>query len=175
MADPNIIVRPCFQQDLDLVQIIYAHHVMTGTGTFELAPPSLDEITERWSKIVTHGWPFLVATPMHDLTRVLGYAYAGQFRDREAYAKTFEDSIYVAPTSLGRGVGKLLLGGLLSMLEADGVREVLAVIGDSANTPSIALHEKAGFTHVGVLSRVGFKFDRWIDVVLMQRSLNQAA
>jgi len=171
----EIVVRPCFQQDLELVQLIYAHHVMTGTGTFELEPPSLEDMTARWSKIVTHGWPFLVATPAHDLTRVLGYAYAGQFRDREAYAKTFEDSIYVAPTSIGRGVGKVLLNALLGTLQTDGVREVLAVIGDSQNAASIVLHEKAGFRRVGAFSNVGFKFDRWIDVVLMQRSLAQPA
>ena len=167
----DLIIRPCFQQDLELVQLIYAHHVMTGTGSFENEPPSLAEIDARWSKIVTKGWPFLVASPRQDLSRVLGFAYAAQFRERPAYSKTFEDSIYVAPSSMGEGVGSRLLAELLSMLALDGAREVLAVIGDRANVASAKLHAKAGFTHVGVMSNVGFKFDRWLDVVLMQRSL----
>ncbi|HVZ98818.1 MAG TPA: GNAT family N-acetyltransferase [Caulobacterales bacterium] len=171
---PPILVRPCFQQDLEFVQLIYGHHVMTGTGTFELEPPSLEEMTARWSRIVTKGWPFLVAAPRQDLSRVLGFAYAGQFRDRPAYATTFEDSIYVAPNAVRQGVGLLLMAELLSMLRSDGVREVLAVIGDRANTASIGLHEKAGFAHVGMFSNVGYKFGRWLDVVLMQRSLAPA-
>ncbi|HVY86413.1 MAG TPA: GNAT family N-acetyltransferase [Caulobacterales bacterium] len=176
MAGPTsqIIVRPCFQQDLEFVQVIYGHHVMTGTGTFELEPPSLTEMTDRWSRIVTRNWPFLVAVPTNDLSRVLGFAYAGQFRDRPAYATTFEDSIYVGPNAIRQGVGQLLMAELLSMLRGDGVREVLAVIGDSANAGSIGLHQKAGFHHVGVLTNVGFKFGRWLDVVLMQRSLAPA-
>lgn len=176
MACPTsqIIVRPCFQQDLEFVQVIYGHHVMTGTGTFELEPPSLTEMTDRWSRIVTRNWPFLVAVPTNDLSRVLGFAYAGQFRDRPAYATTFEDSIYVGPNAIRQGVGQLLMAELLSMLRGDGVREVLAVIGDSANAGSIGLHQKAGFHHVGVLTNVGFKFGRWLDVVLMQRSLAPA-
>src|SRR5688572_25340251 len=97
-SHPPLIVRPCFQQDLEFVQLIYAHHVLSGTGTFEIEPPSLDEMTERWSKVVTKSWPFLVACPPHDLSRVLGFAYAAQFRDRPAYNYTFENSIYVAPT-----------------------------------------------------------------------------
>lgn len=167
----GIIVRPCFQQDLELVQLIYAHHVMTGTGTFELEPPSLDEMTARWSRIVTNGWPFLVAAPTQDLSRVLGFAYAQPFRDRPAYARTFEDSVYVAPSSQRKGVGLLLLNELLHTLRSDGVREVLAVIGDSYNAGSIAVHSKVGFKHVGVFKNVGFKFDKWLDVVLMQRSM----
>jgi phosphinothricin acetyltransferase len=169
-AQRSVIVRPCFQQDLEVVQLIYAHHVMTGAGTFEIEPPSLQEMTDRWSKVVTHGWPFLVASPTHDLSRVLGYAYAQPFRERAAYAQTFEDSIYVAPSSQRQGVGALLLSELLRALRHDGVREVLGVIGDSGNAGSIGLHQKAGFRHVGVFKDVGFKFGRWFDVVLMQRS-----
>lgn len=168
---PTTLVRPCFEQDLEMVQLIYAHHVVTGAGTFETAPPSLEEMTARWSKVVTGGWPFLVASPTHDLTRVIGFAYAQPFRDREAYARTFEDSVYVAPGSLGQGVGKALLATLLQQLMDDGVREVLAVIGDSENHASIGVHKALGFRDAGLLHRVGFKFDRWIDVVLMQRSL----
>ncbi|MCR6643962.1 MAG: GNAT family N-acetyltransferase [Terricaulis sp.] len=103
---PPILVRPCFQQDLELVQLIYAHHVLSGTGTFEIEPPSLDEITERWGRVVSNGWPWLVATPTTDLSRVLGFAYAAPFRERAAYAKTFEVSIYVGPTTQRQGAGR---------------------------------------------------------------------
>jgi phosphinothricin acetyltransferase len=167
----KIVVRPCFQQDLELVQLIYAHHVLAGMGTFETAPPSLDEMTTRWSRIVSAGWPFLAAAPEHDMSRVVGFAYAQPFRDRPAYAQTFEDSVYVAPTSQRQGVGLALMAGLLEMLHSDGVREVVAVIGDSENASSIGLHRRAGFREVGVLRNVGQKFGRWVDVVLMQKSL----
>lgn len=170
---PALIIRPCFQQDLETVQLIYAHHVTTGTGSFELEPPSLDEMTARWSDIVQNGWPYLVASPTTDLTRVLGFAYAGQFRPRPAYSKTFESSVYVSPASQRQGVGVLLMSELLRTLRSDGVREVLAVIGDRNNTGSIALHAKLGFQHAGLLHNVGRKFDRWLDVVLMQRTLAQ--
>ncbi len=172
---PPLIVRPCFQQDLEFVQLIYAHHVLSGTGTFELTPPSLEEMTERWSRVVSYGWPYLVASPASDLSRVIGFAYAAQFRERAAYAKTFEVSVYSAPTSLRQGAGALLLQEVLAMLRTDGVREALAFIGDSANAASIALHRKLGFKHAGVLTNVGEKFGRALDVVIMQRTLNAAA
>jgi phosphinothricin acetyltransferase len=168
-----IIVRPCFQQDLEFVQLIYAHHVLTGTGTFEITPPTIEEMTERWGKIVERGWPFLVASPASDLSRVLGFAYAGQFRDRDAYAKTFEVSVYVGPTTQRRGAGALLLHETLTTLRADGVREALAFIGDSYNAASIGLHRKLGFEHVGTLKNVGQKFGRLLDVVIMQRTLQR--
>jgi L-amino acid N-acyltransferase YncA len=166
-----IIIRPCFQQDLEYVQLIYAHHVLTGTGTFEIEPPSVEEMTARWGKIVERGWPFFVASPSSDLSRVLGFAYAQQFRDREAYAKTFEVSIYVGPTTQRQGAGALLLKELLTTLRGDGAREVLAVIGDSANAASFGLHRKLGFEHVGTLKNVGEKFGRMLDVIIMQRTL----
>ncbi len=168
---PQILVRPCFQQDLEQVRLIYANHVMTGTGTFEFDPPDEDEMTERWSYLVEQGWPFLVASPPADLTRVLGFAYAAQYRPRPAYAKTFESSVYVAPSSIRQGVGTHLMAELLATLRTDGVRDVLAFIGDSANQASIGLHLKAGFRHVGTLQRVGQKFDRWLNVVIFQRTL----
>lgn len=168
---PALIIRPCFQQDLETVQLIYAHHVTTGSGTFELEPPSLEEMTARWSDIVQNSWPYLVASPTSDLTRVLGFAYAAQFRPRPAYAKTFESSVYVSPTSQRQGVGVLLMAELLHTLRSDGVREVLALIGDRENAGSIALHTKLGFRHAGLMQNVGRKFDRWLDVVLMQRTL----
>ncbi|MBS0385997.1 MAG: N-acetyltransferase [Proteobacteria bacterium] len=168
---PPLIIRPCFQQDLESVQLIYATHVLTGTGSFEIEPPSLEVMTERWSGIVGANWPYLVASPLNDLSRVVGFAYAAQYRDRPAYGKTFEGSVYAAPTSLRQGVGSALLNELLGMLYGDGVREVLAFIGDSYNAASIALHNKAGFLHVGTLKNVGEKFGRLLDVVIMQRTL----
>ncbi|HYD86588.1 MAG TPA: GNAT family N-acetyltransferase [Vitreimonas sp.] len=154
-----------------MVQLIYAHHVLTGTGTFEIEPPSLDEIGARWGHVVQRGWPFLVASPADNLSRVMGFAYATQYRDRAAYAKTFEVSIYSAPTTMRQGVGALLLRNLLGTLQTDGVREALAFIGDSYNAASIGLHAKLGFRHVGTLTNVGEKFGRLLDVVVMQRSI----
>lgn len=170
---PTLIVRPCFQQDLEQVQLIYAHHVMTGTGTFELEPPSLEAMTERWSQIVSKSWPYVVASPTHDLSRVVGYAYATQYRDRPGYARTFEVSAYVAPSALRQGAGALMLAQVLTALRDDGVREALAFIGDSANAASVGLHRKLGFRHAGMLKNVGFKFNRWLDVVIMQRALHK--
>jgi L-amino acid N-acyltransferase YncA len=168
---PPMIIRPCFQQDLEYVQLIYAHHVLSGAGTFEIEPPSLEEMTERWSRIVDKGWPFLVASPLSDLSRVLGFAYAVQYRDRAAYSKTFESSVYVGPTTQRQGAGALLMSELLTSLRSDGVREVLAFIGDSYNASSIGLHKKLGFNAVGKLENVGEKHGRMLDVVIMQRTL----
>lgn len=174
-APPPLIVRPCLQHDLEAVQLIYAHHVLTGFGTFEIEPPTLEQMTERWSKVAANHWPFVVISPMRDLSRVLGFAYAQPFRDRPAYDRTFEDSVYVAPNAQRQGAGLMLMGALLTQLRDDGVREVVALIGDSDNAASIGLHRKAGFRDVGVMKRVGCKFDRWIDVVVMQRTLIKPA
>lgn len=170
-ARPQLIVRPAFQQDLELIQLIYAHHVITGAGTFEVEPPSLAEMTARWSAIVQRGWPFVVACPSVDPSRVLGYAYAQQYRDRAAYEGSYEVSVYVAPTSLRRGVGGALLRYLLIALQQERARTALAFIGDSANAASIALHAKFGFKHVGTLKDVGLKFGKLLDVVIMQRGI----
>lgn len=170
----HIIVRPCFDNDLDQVALIYAHHVSTGTGTFETTPPDLKEMKARWVKIAARGWPWLVACPHADPMRVIGFAYAQQFRDRHAYAHAFEDSVYVAPGWDRRGVGISLLGSCLLELQQLDCRQVIAVIGDSQNESSIALHAKAGFAHVGTLANVGWKFGRWLDVVMMQRELRPA-
>ena len=170
---PPLIVRPCFQQDLLFVQLIYAHHVLTGTGSFEIEPPSLPEMETRWARIVERSWPFVVASPASDLSRVLGFAYATQYRDRAAYARTFEVSVYSAPTTLRQGAGALMLSEVLVMLRDDGARQALAFIGDSANAASIGLHQKLGFRQAGVLRSVGEKFGRPLDVVIMQRGLGQ--
>lgn len=168
---PALIVRPCFQQDLETVQLIYAHHVLSGTGTFEVEPPTLEQMTERWSAVAQKGWPFVVASPVSDPSRILGFAYAVQYRDRAAYATTFESSVYVAPTTQRLGVGEALMGELLHSLRDDGVREVLAFIGDSYNAASKELHAKLGFQYVGTLKNVGEKFGKRLDVIVMQRTL----
>lgn len=170
-----LIVRPCFQQDLESVQLIYAHHVLTGFGSFETEPPSLEEMTARWGAIVSKNWPFVVASPAEDMSRVMGFAYAAQYRDRAAYAHTFEVSVYSAPTTLRRGAGASMLRDILTTLRGDGVREALAFIGDSGNAASIALHEKLGFFYAGTLINVGEKFGRTLNVVMMQRHLAPAA
>jgi len=176
MSEPlKFAIRPCFEMDLPFVQLIYAHHVLTGMGSFETEPPDLKEMSARWTRIAAREWPYLVACGISDPTRIFGFAYAAQFRERSAYARTFEDSVYVAPNAMGRGVGFALLGALLSQLDAMQVREVLALIGDSANAASISVHARAGFRHIGVMSAVGFKYGRWLDVVLMQRTMRSAA
>lgn len=166
-----VMVRPAYDVDLEQITVIYHHHVMTGTGTFDIDPPSFEAMRDRWAKIAGQGWPFLVACDPQAFTRVLGYAYAQPFRERKAYAHTFEDSIYVAPFQTGKGIGKRLLSSLMEDCKPLNVRQLLAVIGDAENTASIGLHAWAGFTHAGRLQHVGHKFGRDLDVVLMQRSL----
>ena len=146
------------------MQLIYAHAVETGTGTFEIEPPSLEEMTRRWSNVVDRGWPFMVASPPDDVSRVLAFAYAVQYRDRAAYEKTFEVSVYTAHTSARMGAGSVALAEVLTSLRADGAREALAFIGDSYNAASIGLHRKLGFQHVGTLKNVGEKFGRKLAV-----------
>jgi len=167
MAEPD--VRAATADDAAQIAAIYAHHVLHGTGTFEIDPPDSDEINRRRLAIEEHGLPYLVAARGD---RILGYAYAAPYRPRLAYRYTVEDSIYIDPAETGRGLGKLLLPALVQACEKAGRRQMIAVIGDSENVPSIKLHERFGFRHTGVLHRVGFKFGRWLDTVLMQRELN---
>jgi L-amino acid N-acyltransferase YncA len=154
--------------DIPEIQAIYAHHVLHGTGAFEEAPPSVEEMEERVRKVVGHGWPWLVSA---DATGVLGFAYYTQFRDRSAYRFTVEDSIYVREDVRGQGVGKALVARLLEQATEAGFRQMLAVIGDSDNVASIGVHASLGFHRVGTLRSVGFKFGRWLDIVTMQRAL----
>lgn len=162
-------IRTAVTGDLPAIREIYAHHVLHGTGTFEEDPPDLDEMTARFAAVLKHRLPWLVA----DMDgRVLGYAYATPFRPRSAYRFTVEDSVYVAPDAQRVGVGDSLLTELIARCEAQGLKRLLAVIGDSGNLGSIGLHQRCGFTHQGLLTRVGLKFDRWLDVVLMERRLN---
>ena len=163
-------VRPATSTDLPEIQSIYAFHVLHGTGTFEEEPPSVEEMAERFEKVTSRGWSWLVAT---DATGVLGYAYYTQFRDRSAYRFCVEDSVYVREDVRGQGVGKALVVRLIEDATARGMRQMIAVIGDSENTGSIGVHASLGFQMVGTLRAVGVKFGRWLDVVSMQRSLGQ--
>lgn len=161
-------LRPSTPADLPAITAIYAEAVLQGTGTFELEPPDLAEMTRRRDDVLGKGLPWLVAERGG---QVLGYAYANHFRPRRAYRFCLEDSIYLHPDARGQGVGKLLLAELIGRCEALGARQMLAVIGDSANAGSIGVHAALGFEHTGVLKASGWKFDRWLDVVLMQRAL----
>lgn len=161
-------VRAIVDEDLPAVQAIYAHHVLNSLGTFETEPPDLQEISARGSAIAQAGLPFLVAEVDQ---RIAGYAYANQFRPRAAYRSTVEDSVYVAHDCLGHGIGQALLNELIDRCAALGLRQMLAVIGDSHNAASIGAHRACGFSYVGVMTSVGRKFDRWVDVVIMQRAL----
>ena len=163
-------IRAATERDLPEIQSIYAYHVLHGTGTFEEEPPSVEEITGRFAKVVTHGWSWLVAT---DATGVLGFAYYTQFRDRSAYRYCAEDSVYVREDVRGQGVGKALVARLVEDAAASGMRQMIAVIGDSENTGSIGVHASLGFQMVGTLRAAGIKFGRWVDVVSMQRPLGQ--
>jgi L-amino acid N-acyltransferase YncA len=161
-------IRAARGVDLPAVQAIYAAHVLAGTGTFEEVPPGLGEIEARWRRIVERDLPYLVAG---DGERVHGFAYAGPFRPRSAYRFTVEDSIYVAPDALGGGLGSALLASLIAACEELGMRQMIAVIGDSANTRSIRLHRRHSFVRAGTLVDAGYKFGRWLDAVFMQRTL----
>jgi L-amino acid N-acyltransferase YncA len=164
----SAVVRPCRASDLDAIRAIYAHYVLHGTATFELEPPDLPEIASRHRAIVGAGYPFLVATFDE---RVVGYAYASAYRARPAYRHTTEDSVYLDPAWTGRGIGRALLSRLVEETTAAGFRQMIGVIGDSANTASVRLHGSLGFAMVGTLRDVGHKFGRWIDTVVMQRPL----
>ncbi|MDO8449382.1 MAG: N-acetyltransferase family protein [Rhodoferax sp.] len=162
------IIRPSLPEDIPAITAIYAHHVLGGTGTFELDPPSQSDMAERRTEVLAKGLPYLVAV---DGTRVLGFAYCNWFKPRPAYRFSAEDSIYLAPDAQGRGLGRALLTELAVQAEKAGVRKLIAVIGDSANTGSIAVHRSVGFSLVGVLKSCGWKFDQWRDVVMMDKAL----
>jgi phosphinothricin acetyltransferase len=161
-------ICPAAPFELADCQSIYAHHVLHGTGTFEEVPPSLEEITARHGAVTAAGCPWLVAK---DSSGVLGFGYYAQFRNRSAYRFCAEDSVYVRETVRGQGVGKALVNALLEHAKAAGFTQMLAVIGDSENTGSVGVHASLGFIHAGTIRRVGYKFDRWLDVVTMQKSL----
>jgi phosphinothricin acetyltransferase len=164
----DIALRPAADGDAARIAEIYADHVLTGLASFETTPPDPPEIARRRADVIARGLPYLVA----ELDGVVvGYAYAAPYRSRPAYRYTVENSVYVHRDALGRGVGRRLLERLIAECTARGCRQMIAVIGDSANRASIALHEACGFRHVGLLPSVGFKLGRWVDSVLMQRAL----
>ena len=161
-------IRPTSPGDLDAVGEIYAHHVRTGVATFELTPPDRSEWLQRLRAVTAHGLPFLTATLDGE---VAGYAYCAPWKTRPAYRHTVEDSVYVAPQAVGRGVGGRLLDALLEECAQSGIREVIAVIVDADGAASLALHRDRGFVDAGRLTAVGFKHGRWLDTLLLQRSL----
>ena len=156
--------------DVARITAIYAHHVRHGTATFDIEPPDEATIAGKLAALQQRGCPFLVAAVEG---QVVGYAYAAPFRDRAAYAGTCEDSIYIDPDHIGRGVGKALLEAVIEAAAAKGFVQMIAVIG-GGEPASVALHERLGFRHAGRLEAVGYKFDRWLDIVMMQRALTPA-
>jgi phosphinothricin acetyltransferase len=164
-----VIVRAASEADVAAVTAIYGHHVLNSTGTFEETPPSEAEIAARIAAVRALRLPYLVA--QGDDGQVAGFAYASAFRPRPAYRYTAEDSVYIHPDQMGRGIGKALVAEVIAACAALGVRQMIAVIGDSANAGSIGLHRSLGFEDAGVGRAFGFKFGRWVDVVWMQKTL----
>ena len=168
----DVEIRVASAADLSAITGIYEHAVLFGTATFELVPPDLAEMTRRFEFLTSGGFPYFVATQDGG---PVGYAYAGPYRPRPAYRFTVENSIYLAPAVQHRGIGTLLLQRLITETETRGYRQMIAVIGDSANAGSIGVHSKFGFRMIGTHPNVGFKFGRWLDTVMMQRALGDGA
>ena len=169
-AARGVALRSARPGDIAVLTAIYAHHVRHGLASFEIEPPDEEEMARRHDGICSLGFPYLVAEVAGIIA---GYAYAGPYRTRPGYRYTVEDSVYIHHEYAGRGIGSVLLPALIAACEAAGCRQMIAVIGDSANWPSIRLHEKFGFARVGLLPAVGYKFGRWVDSVLMQRALGE--
>jgi len=167
-----ITIRACAEDDIRAVAEIYGHHVLHSTATFELDPPGLEEMVRRRRVIVDGGHVYLVAEAD---TAIVGYAYAGAYHGRPGYRFTVENSVYVAPEMHRRGIGKILLDALIEASAKRGFRLMIAVIGDSNQVASIKLHDACGFEHAGTFKNVGYKFDRWLDTVLMQLPLGDGA
>jgi len=167
---PTPAIRPATAADLAAITAIYREAVLHGTATFELTPPTLDEMTRRFDSLTGGGFPYLAADLDGEL---VGYAYAGPYRPRPAYRFTVENSVYLSPAAHRRGIGGLLLRRLIAEAEARGYRQMIAVIGDSANAASIGLHRSLGFELIGTHPNVGLKFGRWLDTVMMQRALGE--
>ena len=162
------MIRPSRDEDIAAITAIYAHHVLNGTGTFEVDPPSVADMTSRRADVLAKGLPFIVA---EEAGQVIGYAYCTWFKPRPAYRFSAEDSIYLAPGVHGKGIGRALLAELAAQAERVGIRKLIAVIGDSSNAGSVGVHRSLGFEHVGILKSCGWKFDQWLDVVLMEKAL----
>jgi L-amino acid N-acyltransferase YncA len=168
----SLEIRPAVVADLPAITEIYEHAVRFGTATFELVPPDLAEMTRRFETLVDGGFPYFVAAMEGG---VVGYAYAAAYRLRPAYRFTVEDSVYLQPAIHRRGVGRQLLQRLIAECEARGFRQMIAVVGDSANAASIGVHSRCGFQMIGTHPNVGFKFGRWLDIVMMQLALGEGA
>jgi phosphinothricin acetyltransferase len=164
----DIHVRDSTPADILSITDLYAHHVKHGTSTFEITPPDPSEVARRRQTVLCEGLPYIVAEAQGEIA---GYAYATLYRPRPAYRFTVEDSIYIHPAYLRKGIGRVLLAELIDRCEEGMWRQMIAVIGDKANAASVGLHEALGFRHVGVFRSVGWTFDRWLDTVLMQRPL----
>ncbi|MEQ8356628.1 MAG: N-acetyltransferase family protein [Kiloniellaceae bacterium] len=167
----DLILRAAQEADIPAIQAIYAHHVLHGVASFEEEPPDRAEMLRRFSDLRARALPYLVAEDRSGGGVILGYAYAGPYRSRPAYRFTLENSVYVLPGEAGRGIGSALLGALIRDCEGLGYRQMIAVIGDSANHASIRLHARHGFRDCGILTGTGFKHGRWLDTVYMQRAL----
>jgi L-amino acid N-acyltransferase YncA len=165
-------IRPAAAADIPAIAAIYAHHVLHGSATFEEVPPDEAEMARRHAAVTGRGLPYIVA---EEAGRVVGYAYAAPYRERSAYRFTLEDSIYLDPAALRRGIGRALLERVVADSTAWGARQMLAVIGDSGNAGSVGLHRSFGFREVGVAEAVGLKFGRWLDTVTMQLALGEGA
>jgi len=170
--NPICTLRASETRDLPAICAIYGHHVLHGLASFEVEAPDVEEMARRREHVLALGLPYLVA---ESGGRVVGYAYAALYRTRPAYRYTLEDSIYIDRDHAGKGIGRILLQALIAGCEGAGYRQMIAVIGDSANFASIQLHAVCGFKHVGLLPATGFKFGRWVDSVLMQRPLGEGA
>ena len=167
----TITLRPARLSDIPAITRIYAHAVEHGTASFELAPPDEAEMARRMERLLGNHFPYLAA---ENDSAFCGYAYAGPYRDRPAYRWTLEDSVYIAPDMHRRGIGRTLLAALIEASEAGGFRQMIAVIGDSTRqASSVGLHEALGFRHIGIFQDVGYKHGRWLDTVLMQKTLGK--
>ena len=163
-----MLIRDCAVEDIPAITAIYSEAVLNGTATFELDPPDEQEMAHRREKLIAGGYPYLIAEIDGE---IVGYAYASQYRPRIGYRYTIENSVYVKVGKHGKGIGQALMNRLIAACEAQGFRQMVAVIGDSTNQASIRLHKRLGFTHIGTLRSLGRKHGKWLDTVLMQRSL----
>lgn len=164
-----LTIRASRENDIPAITAIYRHHVLHSTGTFEIDPPTEADMTQRRADVLGKGLPYLVAE--NEAGEIFGYTYCNWFKPRPAYRFSAEDSIYVADSARGQGVGRQLLDALCTAAEQAGVRRLLAVIGDSANAGSIGVHAAAGFSHAGLLRSAGWKFGQWRDIVLMDKPI----
>jgi len=168
-TQPAVLVRDSVEADVAAIHAIYAHHVLHGTASFELTPPTVDEMRQRRAEVVAKALPYLVA---EQNGVVVGYAYVTLYRPRPAYRFTVEDSVYVQEGLSGQGIGSLLLAEIIKLCTAKGYRQMMAVVGDSS-PPSVSLHERHGFTLAGTFKAVGYKFGAWRDTAMLQRALGE--